>query len=140
MKKIADYVKWFLYITTGILIVCGVNMEMMGMDMIPLKTLWQILLSGFLTTAVTVLLLPTELAGKVETCVKFLLHYVSLCIVMILCGNWFGWLDLDFKGILMMVVSVAGVYLLAFAAYYLIELRQANRINQKLKEKYGDEE
>ena len=37
-----------------------------------------------------------------------------------------------------MVVSVAAVYGITFLIYYLIDLKQADEINQKLKEKYGE--
>lgn len=140
MNRISEYIKWFLYITTGILIVCAANLEIMGEETIQVDMLWQILLSGLLTTLVTVLLFIQECNRKAEVCLKCILHYVALCVIMVLCGNWFGWMKLDLGGIVMMVVSVAVVYLFAFLAYYLIDMRQAVQINQKLKEKYGDEE
>lgn len=59
---------------------------------------------------------------------------------MIICGHRFGWRNLNLAGIIMMLMSVAIVYLLTFFSYYLIDLKQAKEINQKLKEKYGDEE
>lgn len=71
---------------------------------------------------------------------KVFLHYIALCLVMIICGHWFGWLGLDFIGIIMMLAAVAVVYLLTFMAHYVIDIKQAAKINQKLKEKYGDKE
>lgn len=40
----------------------------------------------------------------------------------------------------MMLAAVAVVYLLTFMAHYVIDIKQAAKINQKLKEKYGDKE
>lgn len=40
----------------------------------------------------------------------------------------------------MMLAAVAVVYLLTFMAHYVIDIKQAEKINQKLKEKYGDKE
>lgn len=136
MKVFRDFIKWFLYITVGILVVCAVNFALSGSDTIPMMTLWQILLSGGLTTLVTMLLYPRESGKKSAVFVGCLIHYAVLCVVMIVCGYWFQWLSLDAEGICMMCLSVAGVYLLAFTAYYILDLRQAKKINQRLKEKY----
>ncbi|MCI7322278.1 MAG: DUF3021 domain-containing protein [Lachnospiraceae bacterium] len=140
MRVLKDFVKWFLYITMGILIVCAVNFQIADAESIPKETLWQILLSGFLTTGITVLLYPRNGSNKSTFWVEILAHYLALCIIMILCGYWFGWLDFDLGGIVMMVVSVAAVYGITFLIYYLIDLKQADEINQKLKEKYGERE
>lgn len=140
MRVLKDFVKWFLYITMGILIVCAVNFQLADAESIPKETLWQILLSGFLTTGITVLLYPRNGSNKSTFWVEILAHYLALCIIMILCGYWFGWLDFDLGGIVMMVVSVAAVYGITFLIYYLIDLKQADEINQKLKEKYGERE
>lgn len=138
MKKINDFIKWFLYITTGVLIVCAVNFWAADMDAIPKNTLWQILLSGLLTAGVTVFIYPKDCNKKSVILTRIFFHYVVLCIVMIICGYWFGWLKLNAAGIVMMVVSVAVVYFLSFLAYYLTDLKRADEINRRLKEKYGD--
>lgn len=140
MKKFSEYIKWFMYITTSILIVCTVIFGLYNEESIPGETLWQILLSGFLTTLVTVIFRIGEGKGGAADIFRYVLHYILLCVVMIVCGNWFGWLKLDFAGIGMMLGAVAVVYLLTFLAYYFIDLKQANDINKKLKDKYGDEE
>lgn len=132
MSIFRDFIKWFQYITIGVLIICAANFALSGTDTIPMMTLWQILLSGFLTTLITMLFY----SGKRVTYIKCGIHYVILCGVMIPCGYWFGWLSFNVAGICMMLLSVAGVYLLAFVAYYLIDLKQAKKINQRLKEKY----
>lgn len=139
--KIAGYfVKWFLYITTGILIVCGASLAFSGVEMITVNIFWQILFSGFMTALVTVLFLPKEEDQKLTTYIKYALHYIALCIVMILIGVWFGWMPLDLFGIFIMLVEVGVVYLLSFSAYYIVDVKQADEINKRLREKYGDEE
>lgn len=140
MKIFKDFIRWFLYITVGVLIVCAVNFQLSDVEALPRETLWQILLSGGLTAGVTVFLYPKENADKVPFWIRVLIHYAALCIVMILCGHSFGWLEYKPEGIVMMLLSVAGVYALAFGIYYMIDLKRADEINQKLKEKYGDQE
>lgn len=140
MKKIGEYIKWYFYITTNILFVTATIFRLYGATALPGAILWQIMLSGFLTTIVTVLIIYIECESTVGRLIKFFCHYIALCVVMICSGKWFDWLDLNLSGIIMMLAAVAAVYLLAFCVYYVIDLREANRINKRLKEKYGDEE
>ena len=60
MRKLLEFMKWFFYITTCVLIVVAVNIEIAGDEFIRPAVLWQILLSGFLTSFVTILLRPNE--------------------------------------------------------------------------------
>lgn len=140
MKTLGNFVKWFLYITVGILIVSGISYRIAGMDMVPVDVFGMILLSAFVTALATVLMLPKDEDGKGKSCVKFVLHYLVLCVIMIFLGKRFGWLNYNFAGIAMMVIDVGLVYLLAFIVYYIVDIRQANKINKMLQEKYGDEE
>lgn len=140
MKAFIEFIKYFLYITTGILIVCTINLIIAGNEFISVNTLWQILLSGFLTTTVTTLFMIKEKSIKLPHIIQCFIHYTVLCIVMIFCGYQFGWMDFDRQGIIMMVVSVAVVYMITFLSDYMINLNYANEINRKLKEKYGERE
>lgn len=140
MRKVYELIKWFLYITPGIVFVYAVNIEISGDTVIPAKRLWQILLSGFLTALITTLLVPRKENKKLTIFVEGLLHYTVLSIIIISCGCWFGWISFDIAEIVMLLVSVAVVYLMVFFVYYLIDVKQAKEINQKLKEKYGDKE
>lgn len=139
MKKLSNFVKWFLYITTGILIVCGINYTLAGVEAVPVNIFWKILFCGFVTTLVTVLLLPKEEDGRTKSYVKFALHYITLCIVMVPVGIWFGWIGFNLAGVLAMMANVGCVYFAASLAYYVIDCRQAEEINKGLKEKYGED-
>lgn len=139
MKGISDFIKWYCYITVSILVVCAViNLPLIG-QMIPGETLCQILLSGFFTTLATVLIGLRETSTKRGTVLKYILHYLVLCIIMVVFGSWFGWTSLDVSGVLLMMGAVAVVYGLSCGADWVINLKQANEINQRLKEMYEDE-
>ena len=140
MKIFSDFIKWFLYITTCILIVVAANIIISGKDMIPADTLWQILLSGFLTTLVTILLWAKEPGNIRSGIIRMLVHYIALCAVMIVCGRWFDWMNLSPAGIIMMLISVAVVYALVVLADYWTGRKLADEINQKLKGRYRDGE
>lgn len=139
MKIISSFIKWYFYITTGILFVCAINMTLSREENIPSDTLWKILLSGFLTTVVTMFFLFRESDSKFVMGYRMFLHYLALGIVMILSGRWFGWLEFDISGIVMMLLSVAVVYFLTSLAYYILDRKEAQEINQKLNEKYHDD-
>lgn len=132
-------IKWFLYITTGVLIVTAIIFTLIGMETIPTDTLWKVLLSGFLTTVVTMLFYPKEEGAKKTILISYILHYIMLCIVMIICGSWFGWIIFGLQGILLMAGAVAVVYLISFSAYMIVDRKQADEINKRLKEKYSEE-
>lgn len=138
MKKIGIAVKWYFYITTSILMVTAVIFALSGAESLPAETLWQIILSGALTTLITVVMFYIDSKSMVGIILKYFFHYVTLSAVMIPLGIWFGWLHANLPGIIMMLVCVAAVYLLVVGAYYVVDLRAARKMNQRLKEKYGE--
>ena len=139
MKILSNFVKWFLYITTGILIVCGIHYTLAGAETVTVAVFWKILFCGFVTTFITVVLVPKENDGRTKSYIKFALHYIMLCIVMIPMGIWFDWISFSPGGVIAMMADVGGVYFAAGFAYYLIDRRQAEEINKGLKEKYGED-
>ncbi|MBO5486186.1 MAG: DUF3021 family protein [Eubacterium sp.] len=139
MKTLGKLVQWFLYITVGIVIVCGVNYTMAGIEAVDVDIFWKILLSAFVTSLATVLILPNEHDGNGKSRVRFVLHNVALCVIMSVFGVWFGWIDFNLTGIGVMVMDVGLVYLIAAISYYIVNVKQADEINRVLQEKFGDE-
>lgn len=136
-KYFSEFIRWFVAITTGVLMICAVDFALFNKGDIPKTTLRDILLSGLATTAVTVIFWKIKDVKKGESeLAAMLLHYLCLCVVMVIFGTKFGWMELNFSGILMMALSVAAVYIFSFVVNYLLDVQQANVINQKLKEKY----
>ena len=137
MGVIKNFVKWFLYITIGIMIVAGILFSASGEGVLPKNTIWYILLSGLLTAMVTVLFHLENINTWRQFVIRAIFHYLSLSAVMIVLGNLFGWMEPDLSGIIMMLGSVGAVYLITFTVHYIMDLKQAEKINEKLKEKYG---
>lgn len=140
MRKIYEFIRWFLYITPCVLFVCAANIQISGDDTIPVRTLWEILLSGFLTALVTIFMRPNEQDNARISIIKIAAHYFVLCVVMIICGSLFGWMKFTPAGIIMMLVSVAVVYLLVYISGYYIDKKQADEINRELKGRYSEKE
>lgn len=140
MKKLAIFLKWFLYITTGIMIVCAINYTLAGEKSVTVNVFWKILFSSFMTTAVTLIFSPQREDKKNCVYGSWVIHYICLCVVMSFLGMWFGWIDFSFIGIGIMAADVGIVYFLTFVVYYIIDIKQADEINKVLQEKYGDDE
>ena len=140
MKSIGEFIKWFIYITIGIFLVCAISFTLEGATEMPVSTFWKILLESLVATVVTVLLQPKEDDGTGKTWIKFALHYLSLCIIMCCFGIWFGWIHFSVVGIFIMALDVAIVYALCTTVYYLVDVRQAKGINKVLREKYGEKD
>lgn len=140
MKRFSEFIKWFLYITTCVLFICATNIQISGDDTIPAITLWEILLSGFITAVVTIFMRPNERDSARISIIKIIVHYLALCVVMFICGSLFGWMELTPAGIIMMLVSVAVVYLLVYISGYCLDKKRADEINRGLKGRYSDKE
>lgn len=137
MKRLKNFIQWFVYITTGILIVTAISFSILTDGTMPTVTLWQMLLAGFLTAGVTALFSPDEQTSKRAFLIGMFGHYLCLCAVMVGCGVWFGWINLTLPGVLMMCVDVALVYGITFTIYCLLEKKNADELNRKLQEKYN---
>lgn len=140
MKIIRNFIKWYVHITVGILIVVAINMTLFEVKYMPSNTLWKVLLSGFLTTIITIVICSKESNSKLEVLCQMIVHYVLLSAIMIIMGNWFGWLEFDIVGVFTMLASVAGVYLLTFFGYYVLDNREARKMNERLHKKYHNNE
>lgn len=141
MKFFTEFLKYFVIITTGVLLMCAVNVSMSenhGESLALDVTLWQILGAGAVTAFVTALVYKRECNTKKQFIAMGMIHYILICVIMVTLGVLFGWMDLNIGGIIMMTVSAALVYLFTYAVRYFSDMRQADEFNRALKEKYKD--
>lgn len=135
------FIEWFVLIATGILIICAVHFALFSeTGDVPDAILLQIIISALLTAAETAVFLLTEPVTKSSIAICGILHFCSLSGTMIVCGLCFGWINFESFGIIDMIISVAAVYVFVVFAYYILDKHRADQINQKLKEKYKDDE
>lgn len=94
MRFLKELCRFFVQITTGILIICAINYSVWGNGELPANILWQIVLSGAVTAVITeiVMSLP-EPETKKRFVLYTALHYVVLCIVMSVIGMLFDWVS-----------------------------------------------
>ena len=138
MKYITEIIKYFTFITTGIVILFIAILLLTGSNGINLNTLIGIPCLGLVTGVVTVFLYPAEAKTRREFWLKLVLHYFSMCLVSTTFGILFGWVSFDGKGILVMVVSTAAVYAFTYAVAYLSSKNDADELNRALKNKHSD--
>lgn len=136
MKKLREFVHYFITITTGILTICAISYSSQAQTPTA-ATLWHILLSAGLGALSTVVFFPDEDASKLRINIGLILHFISLCIIMIFCGRRFGWIESGFLPALAMVGYVVIVYAFTASVTYLISRREAKLLNQQLKKKFA---
>lgn len=135
MKFITDLIKYFVYITTGILFVFITVMLIEGSKSISIQTLVQIPCAALITALVTVIVYSKEEMMKKEFYIRIAIHYLLLCFIMIIFGTAFGWVNLNLAGIMTMVISTAAIYAFTFAGAYLSSKSEAEKLNEALKSK-----
>lgn len=138
MNRFRIFLLCFVVCTTGILMICTFAFYN-SPDALTPATLWQILLAAALCSLATTTFFPGENAGKVRVWAGIVLHFISLCAIMLLCGYWFGWVTDPWEAV-MMVFYVILVYGFTTGVSYFLLKKQTGTMNQKLKEKYPNSE
>lgn len=137
MNKIRVFLECFVTVTTGIVIIGALAYRTAPEAPTP-DTLWHILAAAALCALATALFFPSEGTQKKRAWVGFLLHFVSLCVIMVVCGRWFGWVGPHWHDAAIMVGYVVLVYAFTTGIGYLTDKRTADAMNRKLRQKYAD--
>lgn len=135
MKFITDLIRYFVYITTGILFVFITMLLIEGSDSISIQKLIQIPCAAFVTALVTVIIYSKEAVMKKEFYIRIAIHYLLLCVIMVILGTAFGWVSFDLAGVITIVISTAAIYAFTFAGAYLSSKSEAEKLNKALKSK-----
>lgn len=93
----------------------------------------QILLVGILTGASSVLILEKEEMSVREAIIRQAIHLIYICAVVLGLGAWFDWYTVSVVGVVLMLFSVAAVYVLTYFIDYHQSKKLADRLNEKLK-------
>ena len=137
LKRLTFYVAT---ITTFTLLACAVwiTIEMVGngmslqADFLPVELLWQVLVVGVVCGFATALLIAGEAQSRKEVLVRFGTHYVVINAIILGCGALFGWYTVTPVGVLMMMLTVALVYVAVATMSYLRDKSIADKINERL--------
>lgn len=135
MKFITDLIRYFVYITTGILFVFITILLLNGSSGISLQMLIEIPCTSLATALVTVLIISKETIMKREFYIRMAVHYLLLCLTVIFLGTTFGWIEFNISGVITIVISTAMVYAFTFAGTYLSSKSDAKKLNKALQSK-----
>lgn len=138
MSRFQVFAECFVSVATGILVIAAITYSLQPASPSDI-TLWQILLSAGLCALATAVFFPPENAGKLRARVGLGLHFVSLCVIMVCCGRWFGWVKSPGEAAVM-VGYVVLVYAFTSGIGLLLSKKQADEMNDRLREKYTDTE
>lgn len=138
MKRLSAFVKYFTFITTGVLIVNAVVYSAYNITIIDSDNLWKILSAGAVTALVTVAFYTDSTGEREIAPITMLCHYGVMCVIMIIMGTMFGWMKLDALGIFVMCITVAAVYGFTYLMSYLTGKRDADEINKALLKRKGE--
>ena len=136
---INDFIKWFLTINTGIMIVTGINIIVY--DSITTMIIPQILAASLVTALVTTAFFSYNPKKPISVPVRLLLsfgHYLVLCVIIMTMGVLFNWFGLSANGVCGVGLSVAGVYFITALISYALSKGEANEMTNALK-KYSDD-
>ncbi|MBR5513423.1 MAG: DUF3021 family protein [Ruminococcus sp.] len=134
MKYISEFVKYFCYITTGIVIVSGITV--LSNEMIPSATVLQSVLAGAITALVTTFFLTGEPKSKKDMFLRLTFHYISLCVIMVIIGFSFNWIPHSIMGVIFMIAAVGVVYIFTALSYMFTSQKEIKELNKALNEKY----
>jgi len=133
-----------LMISTAILLGHGVQAaiyRLMGMEYtfewpwyIPLS----IILTGFLCSVPTLLLMEDDRLSSKHIKIRIFLHFVFLLAVVSLCGYWFRWYT-DLRQYMSLAVIYVLIYIFVWVATLWTTKSDENRINEAIKEIQDEE-
>lgn len=138
MKRLSEFVKYFAFITTGVVIAHAIVYSVCDIQSLHADTLWKILAAGAVTSLVTVAFCVDSTGERKITPLMMICHYAAICVVMIIMGTWFGWMKLNALGILFMCITNAAMYGFTYLMSYLTGKRDADEINKALLKRKGE--
>lgn len=140
MARLKTFLDVFTKVTTctvaGVGVYCGIFFPGIhfGAEM-----MWQILLVALLTSAGT-LLYNDELSKK-STKIRCVIHYLTVNIIVVVCGIWFGWFHTDdLAQVIGMLILIAVIFLIVSAVSWKKVMKEADLMNRRLAEYQGDRE
>lgn len=140
MKFLKRLIFYTATITTFTLLACAVwiTMEVMEKgislqaDFLPTALLWQVLTAGLLCGLVTTVLIREEAQTRKGLIVHFSIHYLLINAIILGCGALFDWYTMTPVGVVLMMVTIALVYVAVTIISYLRDKSIADKINERL--------
>lgn len=138
MRFIKEMLQYFAYITTGTVIAFAVFAAIMQTEKISLIMIFEIPISALINALITEALFYKEQSTRKKMIAAFALHFILICISMVVFGLLFDWIQPEGEQILLMLLCVVLVYTFTFALTYLNTKKEADAINNALTKKFSN--
>ena len=132
---ISEFLKWFLIINTGIMLIVWLNI--FKYDNIWVSIIPQIFCASAVTSLVTTAVFSINPKKPLSAPLRILIpvmHYIILCVIIMTLGTLFDWFELSLSGCIAVALSVAGVYFIAAVISYLLSKSEADEMTRALKD------
>jgi uncharacterized membrane protein len=138
MKYVKSYISFFTAIATAILVIVTIDGAINSYESVSKYLPLEILTASALTALITTVILCREIKTRKQFLISFLLHFLLLCVTMIVLGLMFGWINASFGSIICMIFYVALVYVIVFAINYILAKKEADELNEALNKRNAD--
>ncbi len=140
MRFLKDLLRNFAYVTTGIVIAFAVYTAIIGVKEVPIIMVAEIPAAGLVTALIATAMLFKEQRTRKGTAAVTVLNYILVSAAMVALGLLFGWIEFEIKQILLMFACVVFVYAFTVIISYFTLKKEADEINEALKNKFSDNE
>lgn len=140
MRFLKDLLRNFAYVTTGTVIAFAVYTAVIGVKEVPIIMVAEIPAAGLVTALIATAMLFKEQRTRKGTAAVTVLNYILVSAAMVALGLLFGWIEFEIKQILLMFACVVFVYAFTVIISYFTLKKEADEINEALKNKFSDNE
>lgn len=140
MRFLKDLLRNFAYVTTGTVIAFAVYTAIIGVKEVPIIMVAEIPAAGLVTALIATAMLFKEQRTHKGTAAVTVLNYILVSAAMVALGLLFGWIEFEIKQILLMFACVVFVYAFTVIISYFTLKKEADEINEALKNKFSDNE
>lgn len=140
MRFLKDLLRNFAYVTTGTVIAFAVYTAIIGVKEVPIIMVAEIPVAGIVTALIATAMLFKEQRTRKGTAAVTVLNYILVSAAMVALGLLFGWIEFEIKQILLMFGCVVFVYAFTVIISYFTLKKEADEINEALKNKFSDNE
>ena len=140
IETIKKFVLFFVIITTGVLLVFGLNT--IRYETMQTSQIWKIFIVSGLTSLVTTIFSSIDPKKPMKRLVYALIaigHILSLVAIVFFAGTKFDWFKFSWGELLVVFVSVAIVYVFTAVVSIILTNKETKALNDALR-KYSDKE
>lgn len=142
MERIKKIIQTFFYVLSGSIISTAVFMTIFLRDLyFSVDVIWQVIIMAAVTSLGPLIYSSRREISKKQMRLRHIIHYTYINVVVLGCAIMWQWVNIHrISQIITMVLLVGGVYFSVTTVMFSSEKRIAERINQRLRTKYPEEE